>query len=370
MITKKPFLMPLFIAVIFPTYFNAKIEFPISNQKMAVVRKNNKTLKSFLDPQYVDLDDVGYNLNLMWINKTLKEEQQGIHPENDTFIETIVNWAKGNQRSVVNVWFDGELTSKESVEHTQSLLDKRRNHSMARIALRDIRSLQLVQENPDVFSDPRMPVYFRADLARALVLDAMIKDNPHQYSIYSDLDIKPLAKYRLFDKATLENLKKYGLVMAAHKTYYIENGFQIMSNHQPNLIKAHKTAIIDVNIARAHNAINDTACLSDRDRKYGMTPLNTIGQEVYNSYQPMFEYFYTLEGQGRCVLKCDNTDYDPDKDGLEAFGVQKKSNAQYTFKPTTQECMDNKNKPYYKDKQLKMPRKEVNYPPLSGQYYL
>jgi len=365
MITRKPFLIPLFIAIIFPTYSSAKVEFPISDQKMAVVRKNNKALKSFLDPDYIDLDGVDYNLNLMWINKALKEEQKGIHPENDTFIETIANWAKGNQRSVVNVWFDSALTSEQSVQYTQSLLDKRVDPSRTRVVLKDIRSLQAVQDNSAIFSDPRMPVYFRADLARALVLDAMIQDNPSQYSIYSDLDIAPLAKYRLFDKNTLENLKKYGFVMAKCKYHYIENGFQIMSNHQANLIKAHKKAVLDVNIARAHNAINGTACLSDRDRNDGISPFNRIAQAVYGSYTPMFEYFYTLEDQGRCVLKYDNTDYDPDRDGLEAFGIQKKFVQQYTFQAATHECME---KDRYE--RVKIPRKDVNYPPLSGQYYL
>lgn len=362
MITRKPFLIPVFIAVIFSIYSDAKIEFPISDQKMAVVRKNNKALKSFLDPEYVDLDDIDYNLNLMWINKTLKEEQKGIHPENDIFIETIINWAKGNQRSVVNVWFDGELTSKESVDYTQSLLNKRGNHSMARIVLRDIRSLQLVQENSDVFSDPRMPVYFRADLARALVLDAMLQEKPNQYSIYSDLDIKSLAKNRLFDKTTLDNLKRYGLVMAAHKKDF-ENGFQIMSNHQPNIIKAHKKIVIDVNITRAHNAINGTACRSYRDRDDGISPFNPIAEKVYFSYKPMFEYFYMLQGDGRCVLKYGNADYNPDTDDLEAFGLNGDFSPTYTFKPKNQECMNEHN-----PEEIMIPLKDVDYPPISHYY--
>lgn len=363
MIRKKLSLIILLSQLLVPTYsIIAKVEFLISDKKMASVRKANKAIKKlYLGKDYVDLDDVKYNLNLMWINKELKEEQEGIHPENDTFVETILNWAQCNKRSVVNVWFDSALTSEKAVQTTQDMLDKRRfRQDMAKIVLKDIRTLPEVKDNSDVFSDPRMPVYFRADLARAIVLHNMVNDNSNEYSIYSDLDIKALPKYRLFDAETLKNLKKYGVVMAADDWHIFENGFQMMSNHQPNLIKAHKKAVIDVNIARACNAINGKADYKD-DRESGITPFHVIAQQVYGSYRPMFKYFYTLEGQGRLIMNADNTDYDENKDGIDAFGLQRFCE-KFTFEPKDQACMD-KNR-------IMIPRKDVDYPPISGQYHL
>jgi hypothetical protein len=346
---KKLLFLSIIISIFSPVV--AKVDFPISDKKMAIVRKN-KGLKTFLGIDYNDLDDVSYNLNLMWINKELKEEQKGIHPENDTFVETIVNWAKCNKRSTVNVWFDSELTSEKSVQATQFLLDKHANSSMGRIVLKDIRTLQKVKDNSVVFSDLRMPVYFRADLARALVLDFMIQNNPDQYSIYSDLDIPPLSKPQLFDLETRKNLKKYGMVLAAH-CFHHENGFQIMSNHKPNLLAAQNTALIDVNIARAHNIINHNTA-------YGGDS-TMLAQSVYRSYHSMFEYFYHLEGCGACVMNSDGTSYDKDKHGLEVFGLRRFDKQHYTFERGDKWCSLN-------EYDVIIPTKDVNYPPISNQY--
>lgn len=352
MIKKLLFLSTFITTLIFSTIV-AKVDFPISDKKMASVRKNNKALKRFLNPDYVDLDDK-YNINLMWINKNLKEEQKGIHPENDTFVATIINWAKCNRRNTVNVWFDSELTSEKSVQLTQSLLDKHADESMARIVLKDIRTLQKVKDNSIVFSDVRMPVYFRADLARAIVLDSMIQDNPDQYSIYSDLDIPPLSKAQLFDLETRKKLKKYGMVMAKSDLHY-ENGFQIMSNYKPNLLAAQNTALIDVNIQRAHNIIN-------RKTPYG-GDFNVLAERVYHSYRPMFEYFYHLEGCGACVMNFDGTSYDKDKHGLEAFGLCHFGRQHYIFERGDEWCSFN-------EYDVIIPTKDVNYPPISCEYHL
>lgn len=199
----------------------------------------------------------------MWINRKLNENQQYLYPASnekdlyDKFLNHIFKWAAINKNSSVHLWYDSALTPAQAIKTTQEFITHYTDThpELAPIVLRDVRELPDVIANPVVFSD-KTPIFFRVDLLRVIAQyhDIVTKVTP--YFVYSDLDIDPLTEQEIFDKETMHNLETFGIVMAYHPIWQnYENSFSIISNHNPYLLDAMKYAMIDLNIARAYNAL-------------------------------------------------------------------------------------------------------------------
>lgn len=278
------------------------------------------------------------SINVMWINERLKKDQLYIYPAQDEksmckdLLDNVFSWALKNPGCMVNIWFDGELTSEGAVKNTKELIKKRsREYSgVILVALRDIRALPQVIEHPDVFSH-EVPVYFRVDLLRSIMAVNMISTGEIFCFIYADLDMEPLSREEIFDFETIEKLQKYGIVMAPGEPYGFENGFQIISNHKANLLKSMKWTVIELNIIRAYNALKGDFYAFDGTKSNGL--LKPLEQVVYDSYYGMFEYFYYLEKYGILKIGAYGECYDEEKHGLEPFGLDS-SVDKLAFEPT------------------------------------
>src|SRR5260221_2613510 len=101
-------------------------------------------------------DKPKYSINLMWINERLTKDQKFIHPSNDEFISTACKWAVLNKNGVVNVWYDGELSTSDAIENTKNAIQKKHQGNSriafitqqfkAPIRLKDVRDLPKVKE--------------------------------------------------------------------------------------------------------------------------------------------------------------------------------------------------------------------------------
>lgn len=244
-----------------------------------------------------------YSINLMWINTRLNPDQNYIFPANseneldDKFLSHIQSWeiATG-QNGHINLWYDGLFTSSEAVKATKRALEKKSNMNpqWAMVHFRDARELLEVKENPKVFSAD-IPIYFRVDLIRAIAaFQTLIQEEKNHFFVYADLDMKPLAQEQLFDVKTQKKLHDFGIVMARGGNLGFENGFQIIGNQKPNLLKALKRAVIDINIERANRILRGNSWAS-----HAVGDVEPLQQVVYDSYPSMFHYFYHLQGWGK-----------------------------------------------------------------------
>ena len=267
-----------------------------------------------------------YTINLMWINQELNRDQYYIHPavsEDDkkegkrtssdrgdlykNFLTYALAWAKLNQGGIVNLWFDSATTTKEAVQNTEQVIEIiTKDPAVARIVLRDVRKLPEVVKHPEAFS-AQIPIFFRADLLRAIAAYNDLVSGETKCFVYTDLDVEPLSRAQLFDDETCANLKKFATVMAAYGNGGYENGFQVIGNHNANLLKAMKLFIIDYNIACFYQ------------RRGWLTNSNC----VWSSYPHMFEYFYHLENYGTLMVQISKGDdivahekYNENKHGL------------------------------------------------------
>jgi hypothetical protein len=325
-----------------------------------------------------------YSINLMWINRSLNKNQPYIHPAKnepdlwENFLNHIFKWANVNPDCIVNVWFDSVLTATNATKNTWMLIENyvSSHYKMAPITLRDVRTIPKIIQNAEVFSD-KTPVYFRVDLLRLIIALHIINKHEASNFVYGDLDIEPISEEQLFDAETIQNLQKYGIVMAhsTHSRLGFENGFQIISNNKHNLLEAIEWAIVTLNIQRAYNAL-----LGDFCQYSPKTPLQELQEIVYMSYESMFKYFYHLEGYGKlkipnhsAISKSINTselsinneyffkDYDKERDLFQPFGLKFRLD-DFIFDTNNQLLLDKQNYKIY------VPTKKVNLPPTRGCY--
>jgi hypothetical protein len=309
--------------------------------------------------------DGSYSVNLMWINRNLNKTQTYICPDtsnqaygsNPTYacLSGAFKWAKVSQGSVVNLWFDSALTPERAVNNTLTLIKEHKSThpEWAQIKLRDIREIPTVATNPDIFSD-KTAVYFRSDLLRPIIALHVLSNDEANYFVYSDLDIRaPLSQKQLFDNQTLQTLQPYGIVLASHSGY--SHAFQIIGNHNHNLLKAMKFVIIELNIKRAYNALQGN--FKTEWMAPSTAPTKALGDGVvFHNYDDMFEYYRFLEGNGQllCGEKIYKSEY-----GLEPFEL--------TYVHVGSLCTFKTNEDTY-GSHVSIPTKDVDLPPMSGTY--
>ena len=328
-----------------------------------------------------------YTINLMWINRDLNEQQLFIHPSKDeaslnkNFLDPVFEWAFLHKDTVVNIWFDSAFISPQAIKNTQAALANRlvrlKEKPIATILLRDIRTLHKVAAHSNVFSN-KIPVYFRVDLARIIIALELLSTSPKPtFFVYADVDMKPLTPEELFDLETMQKLKKYGFIMANKQTAEpgyetFENGFQIISNINPNLLEAISFVIVDLNIARAINALaGQFFDLKNHD------PMKSLQEAVYASYGIMFKYFWSLDKKNPWKLQVLTNgkfrDYDKKTDGLKPFGLRRTCFLRYGLRVecTSMASLWEKFKSFFTDETYmdNIPTKKVQLPPSEIKAY-
>ncbi len=197
-----------------------------------------------------------YAINMLWLNKTLNNNQKYICPCNsenelkEKYLLKAAKWKIANPDSQVNFWYDSNFSSKAAVLATQAVLDSDPN--LAHVKLRDIQDIGIVKNNPDAFSN-MVPIYARVDLLKLILCVNSIENENNQSAIFSDLDIgksaedkDQLNKNELFNSKIMEILSKCGFLLgkdcSKNGTQKVENQFiQILD--KPETLTAFKLTI-------------------------------------------------------------------------------------------------------------------------------
>lgn len=165
----------------------------------------------------------------MWINRFMYCKPnficntQRIEDFTDLILSPVIKWAQANPSAEVNLWYDSATVNKQALKNTNEALrlelDKikaKQNIEVENIQLRDIRTTLIVQDNPDIFTD-QLPLYFRIDLLKLIIIVNSIENENFDAAIFSDLEVGDLRKKgdrmnksELFDTQTLTLLNKYG----------------------------------------------------------------------------------------------------------------------------------------------------------------
>lgn len=234
------------------------------------------------------------DLNLIWLSTKVSKENKYVFPEIREKLEVapyIKDWvAKGYK---VKFWYDSLNSTDSQVIETIKLfesIEKSLNLDVSRLELVDIWTVKSVQNKKDFYTNKSklVPIYLRADMIRLMISLDQIQNGTH-YSVYSDLDVKAVPFSDLMDKDQQQLLKSIGMVVARGGAKLgMENAFHVVAN-QDKVAKA-LDLTLEANFAR-FNAKPDNL-------------KKKSGQQVYDTYPPMFRLLYHLQGLG--TLKFSN----------------------------------------------------------------
>jgi len=217
------------------------------------------------------------SINVMWINKS-PQKADFINGDEEEFRKKIVQpvsqWVEKNPDVEMNIWIDSSMVSDEAIDRSREKLEE----LGPKVRMRDLRALETVWNNSGAFSE-RMPVYFRADLGRAVAGDAVVRNGEREFFVYFDLKTKPISLHQIFDEKTVRFLDEFGFVMQRGGCHGFENSFQILSGKQP-FLDSHREVIIDQSIEMANER-----------------PEAIVEQQIYDTYPAMVAHFLDADGR-------------------------------------------------------------------------
>jgi hypothetical protein len=126
----------------------------------------------------------------------------------------------------------------------------------------------------------KIPVYFKVDLVRLIILLQLIKENPQSYAIYADIDTKPLSEDIIFTEESIKLLNRYGLVLPKGQLAEYENSFHILAGEELTSDKYMRISIEKILVE-----FNIYKILYN----YKVEP-----QDVFGNYKDMFLFYFAI----------------------------------------------------------------------------
>lgn len=238
-------------------------------------------------------------LNMMWLNATLKDDQRGLFPNDKEhmFVDHIVAAVSENKDIFpINLWYSSKVTSPEQRAFTQGKLQEKGIGENA-IVYKDIRDMPYVQEHPEAFDHAVHPPYFLSDLARVAVL--LDDTTESRIKIYQDLNFPTHNVSSMMHDVSYYGLGKRletnGFALAHNKgldmNFAYENSFIALDTENKAAKHALDFAVLQMNTLRAeHFAENNFWNTWNEKEKYNKT------QIVFSSFKLMFPYYHYLVG--------------------------------------------------------------------------
>ncbi len=255
-------------------------------------------------------------LNLMWLNSSLKMDQFGLFADEKAERENmkvLVDWAVKNfdaHRVPINMWYDSQTTLPQALDNTQKNLDDSLKHAHIQntFKFRDIWDVDYIKQNPTVFGS-KQHIYFKADLARVAILLRHIKDPDERvarYRFYSDLNIPAASlslmftdeRRRLRFGGTLlsEILTKYGFALSQNQAgdpaHAYENAFIVLDAENKIACQSLQFGILEINRLRGQKLVDE-----DYWTHQHSSQIKTKCQIVFASFKSMMLYHAYLKGE-------------------------------------------------------------------------
>lgn len=207
-----------------------------------------------------------YSLNFLWIHKDKLTEKGHLIGRDDEKLNArvlfpLIDWSSKQPEANINFWYDGYMVDHENVENTKKLISINLQLKGKKIRFMNIRDIPFVKTNSDLFS-PKIPIFFRVDLAKAVIADFVMRVEGLSFVVNIDNDIAAITRAQLFDEPTLYALKNIGYSFGSTPGAEEENSFIILhSANDLNTINIHYNAIIE----KAKKIAEENPFLSQQD---------------------------------------------------------------------------------------------------------
>lgn len=180
-----------------------------------------------------------YSINSLWIHRDKVEHDIGhLFGTDDEklreyVLKPLCDWRQKQPKATINFWYDSATQAgPKQVKETRRILN---DDLHLNVQLRDIRTIPFVRDHPEMMA-LSLPVYYRVDLSKALILDHVITHDKKLYAVVSDADVVAVVKDQLFDAYTVDYLNNFGYIFGTcvHGGADQENSFMIMKNDEPS----------------------------------------------------------------------------------------------------------------------------------------
>jgi hypothetical protein len=185
--------------------------------------------------------------------------------------------------------FDGKLINFTQLPSSTKTLDNLRFESILNLdRLKHFDSnKQLVEYfglkidgTPSLYD--KVPVYFKVDLVRLIILLQLVRKNPNSYAIYADFDTQALDEKIIFTEESIKILDTHGLVLPGSSSFIkFENSFHIIAGENLTcdnyMILSIDKILIEYNIQKIIY-------------EYPVKP-----QDVFDNYKDLFTYYFIIK---------------------------------------------------------------------------
>lgn len=208
--------------------------------------------------------------------------------QDNKFFIKLINFSKNNPKALVNFWFDATQVKTETIINFRIIFDTFNRHLGTNLCIRDIWSMRIINDMNTKYPDilPKCTGYsliLRVDLYKCMIcVEELVR---HTYSVFADLDMKPIGEDEVLSENKIRILNRIGLVLSKFSNIF-ENGFQILGSEieyvRKGVIDTFNTMMIQRFMIILYKIKSDKYKFDDEYQ-------NEI---IFYAYQPMYKYLY------------------------------------------------------------------------------
>ena len=251
--------------------------------------------------------------------------------ENEFFIK-LINFSKNNPNALVNFWIDAEQVRIETLINLRLVFDILNRNLGLKLCIRNVWSLKITNEMNKKYPDilPKcsgFSLILKVDLYKCIICVEELER--HTYSVFADLDMKPIGEDIILSENNIRILNRIGLVLTGIGIIF-ENGFQIMGSTIP---KIKKGVIETFNIMMIERTMMLLKIFKDFYTDFNNSRWSLYTEQlVYRLYNPMYKYLYYKCDLGLYYIN--NKKIDKDTDIKEIFCYLSECSQQWVKEPT------------------------------------
>lgn len=218
---------------------------------------------------------------------------------NDFFVK-LINFSKNNPNSLVNFWIDCTQVKTETIINLRLVFDTLNRNLGLNLCVRDVWNLKITNTMNEKYPDilPKcsgISLILKVDLYKCIICVEELER--HTYSVFADLDMKPIGQDIILSGNCLRILNRIGLVLTNIANIF-ENGFQILGSTIPKIrcgvIETFNIFLIERTMVIL-SLFKNTHHLYYSNESYYKTKTEQL---VYVLYKPMYKYLYYTCGHG------------------------------------------------------------------------
>jgi hypothetical protein len=240
----------------------------------------------------------------VWIQPNIDEQQEYLFDSQkrlNQFCDQYLGLIEKNSENIAlsfYTWYDSNRTTQQQLLNTQSYLEHYAQDEDVSIIFRDIREIDLVQDNADIFSI-ETPKYIFSDAIREVILDYLCRTEFNaRYHFYGDMNIPAfslrellLGTSKIGMGTVLESFNEEGLILcqaAESETFFDhENAFIGLDSQNEDMIFAHRLGIIDINLIRWRDTFGPTYASLQKQ----LDNVRAIEERGINSLSPQGSFY-------------------------------------------------------------------------------